>query len=1101
MRERRHIFRLLVAFLVVGLVILGPMQGWGANLLNQSQENTDIMMTTDLAEVELNQSVVILFEDKSEDGTLTFAIPDGLVFDEAKTVEANQGVNIFTFDEKERVLTGTQRTGKIVLRVSRVGDFRVTANKLVDAQVVATGGLVVTGIAKKVARVARAVNTADVYDDATLRAALNNKDITVINVTKDFQVTANANELSQYFPTKSSLLFNGNGHTVDFQGLSAWFTISAATPMNMTIKDVNILGRNYYGPIRLTGTRGYGKIRYENVTYTGAQITASYEADIDIAGRVECRMVTSYVSLAGTTVTTQASNQANFEATNMNFLEGSHYIGNTVNAGAFLLYSGGNVDVGKNAIIDLTSFGNGGEGDTTYATVATQGNISIHDGAKFNINTDAGSRRGGIRASGASSQILVESGGELNINTKGALDAYRHAIYLGNGAGITVQNNAKLNVRAENTAGSTTNIIDTGSSSKFLIGKKATFNVYSDGTASKQLISIGSSALFQFADAASVDLNLNNTNANSRLIYMAGSAGKLVVDVQRVLAWNAIGSTGNKGATYEWNPMYGMNISYTGSNVTAAAGNSLTTPVQDSFRTNFRTQNFKRVLFEYIPDVAVTLDILTDAHLQANSHVITGTTNPGAWVIFSGSTVIPAGTIAAQSVNDATLYHVKADGTGNFSYALPVNKYFTAGETITAKSYLNGKSATATTVVKDLTAPNAPVLNGIKDRDVVITGTAEANATVRVFGADDTVFASGQANAAGVYSIAVPAGKQPLVPYSVYYTKATDAAGNISAKSNLVTVVDRTPPTASPIAQTVDLNAAFTTNAKSLVRDVHDNGGDGDDNLTYTLTKKPNVSVVGYTTAEVRIQDRAGNALFVSIPVFVKDGFTVTNDKAMLQAYGFTVFGKDFPTTPAAVDQMIFTEAKVKAWGVPSGQDVTSQVQIVDRGGLSKTPGSYLVKLSVLGVEKTVVVTVKAGTLAFKDVTQDVSFGTATISSKNKIIAPETDLKVTIEDTRAVISDWKLSVKLTQNLQTSDGEEVANALIVRQKNGLGVTSDMPLGSSATPVYEDKTGIDGVKVVDMAPNQSQSILLNIEPGTVKANKEYTAQMEWTLENGP
>ncbi|EUJ38284.1 hypothetical protein PWEIH_09813 [Listeria weihenstephanensis FSL R9-0317] len=1150
MKGKTHIVRTLIVFLVVGLITLGPLESLGAILSNQSKENTYIEITTDLTEVQLDQSVVINFDDKSGDmdneegsSALNFVIPEGLTFDEEKTIAENDGVDVFTFDEKERLVKVEQTgdkplySGKIVLQVSSSGEFHVIANKVMDEQTYLSNELVITGVAdekkdaedaqevvapkkdanpvvapieeetkaeseqKATGRAARAAGEMDVFDDTTLRAALNNKDISVINITQDFMVNANGNEINQWFTTRPNLVINGNNHTVDFAGLSAYFAISQAAPMNLTIKDIKIFGRNYYGPIRLTGVRGYGKIRYENVTYTGAQITASYEADIDIAGRVECRMVASYVNSQGITVPTLASNQVNFEATNMNFLEGSHYIGNTLDAGAFLLYAGGNVDVAKNAIIDVTSYGNIGEGNSIYATVATQGNISIHDGGKFNINTDSASGRGGIRADGASSKILVESGGELNINTKGVLTPSRHGIYLGDGASITVQNDAKLTVRSENTGNSVTNIVNAGNNSKFVIGKKATFNVYSDGTGNKQLIYIGLNATFQFADAASVDLNLNNTNALSRLIYMYGNTGKLNVDVQRVLAWNTVGSTGNTGATKEWNPMYGMSISYNGDNVTTAAGSSLTAAVQDDFRANFRTQNFKRVLFEYIPDVAVIMNDLTDNKTQNDSHVITGVTNPGAWVIFSGSTVIPAGTVPAQSINDATLYHVKADASGNFTYSLPANKYFTTGESITATAYLNGKNAAATKVVKDGTPPDAPVLNAIKDKDTTISGTAEANSTVKIYGPGNVLLASGQATALGAYSIAVPAGSQPLVPYVVYTAKATDAAGNESVASNAVTVSDTTPPTASPVIQVVNVGETFTTNAKSLVQNVQDNGGNGDDNITYTITKQPDVSVVGYTTAEVQVRDRANNAVVITIPVFVKDSSITTNDKAMLQAQDFLVFGKDFPTTPAAVDQMILTQGNVKAWAVPGGQDITSQVLVTDRGGLSKTPGTYNVKVSVEGLEKTVVVTVKAGTLEFKDITQDISFGTPTISSKKKIIEPESDLKVTVEDTRAVISDWKLSAKLTQNLQTQDGEEVVNALIVRQKDQLGTITDIPLNTTATPVYEDKTGIEGVKVIDMAPNQAQSILLDIEPGTVKANKEYTTQIEWTLENGP
>ncbi|MBA3927710.1 pectate lyase-like adhesive domain-containing protein [Listeria rustica] len=1135
---KSHILRTALVFLIVGLITLGSVRGWGVDVSNETDR---INLTADTVKAKVGQSVTIDFTDKTNSentrstAPLQVKIPEGLKFDDQKTADIN-GIpddnNPVSFDDKTRLATINQtldhpmRDGKLVLSVMSAGEFRVTANKIIDKQEIISNELEITGMeeaqnevsVKKPAEekaaikdvvesktktagiVAAAAGEVDVYDNATFRAALNNPTITVMNVTQDFVVTSPLYETTVY-PTRPNLVINGNGHAIDFSNLNAYFNVSSSAPMILTVNDLSMFGQNYYGPLGLSGGSGtgYSKIVYRNISYTGAQLSAAYGSDIDIGGVVQTKQVNSYLNILGITIPVPlASGQATFEVANINFLPGSTYTGETLSAGLMKLGYIGNVDVGANATVNITTSGNGGE--APYAGIQTDGsNISVHSGAKLNITTDSASGRGGIRIDGSAPKILVETGAELNVKTNAASDSDKHGIYTGGNGKIIVQGTGKLTVNSQGSGTSTANALNMGDNASIDIGNMSTFNLYSDGTGNKRIVNLGNNALFKIANSASVDLNLNNSNTSSRLISMAGTAGKLQATTQRVLAWNSAGSSGKTGFNYEWVPMFNAAVSYSGGNVTAVTGTSYTMATQTSFGTNFRTQNFKRVLFDYIPDVTVTIGALTNNTSQTNSHVITGTATPNAYIIFSGSSAIPTGTINSPNAADTTTkYHVQADSSGNYSFSLPASQYFSGGQTITATALLNGKSSTVSTVVADNVAPNPPTLSAITDEATVITGTAEANSVVNIYNnATNVLLASGTANGSGTYSVVVPVGSRPLVPYTVYYATATDAAGNSSGHSNDVTVTDTTAPTASGIVQFFNVGDTFTSNAKSLLQNIQDNAGNSDSNLTFSITSLPDLSTAGYTTAEVKIADIAGNNDTISIPVFVSDDSTVRNGQAMLQAHNFLLYSYEIPDTDAVLNQLILTKSQAKAWEIPAGNDITAQVVVTDKGGLSATPGTYQVKLSVRGLEKTVTVTVASGTLEFEDVTDEISFGTHTISSKKQVIEPENDVQLAVTDTRPVTSNWHVTAKLIQNLSTLTGDTVTDSLVLKRDQ----LPDMYLNDTATTIYEDTTPANGTTIIDMSADQAQTLLLNIAPGTVKSNEEYTAQIEWTLEDGP
>lgn len=937
--------------------------------------------------------------------------------------------------------------------------------------------------------------TVDVYDDKTFREALNDKSVSKINIKNDFTVNHPAYGFLT-FPVRSDLVIEGNGHTVDFGGLCGVFTATVANKMNLTIRNINILGSNYYGPFRMDAPPNSNSafIKYENLSYIGPQLTCSYNADVIFAGKLNVQSVEKYTSLDGKSIPTIGTDtQQNVEATNVKFLEGTHYTGSTKKSAVFGLFNGGTVDVGKDAIIDVSASDTGGE--NPQAVIVTQGQFIIHDGAKVNVNTTSTSNRGGIRVEGTNSGITVKKNAELNINTKGNLGY--NALYLGPSANLKVADSAKLTVKSENTSTSTQASVYAGNGSSFIIGEKSTFDVHSDGTGSKNLIYIGTNAKFQFANAERVNLALDNSHASSRLIYMYGVSGVLDVDVQRVKAWkNGVSIDDDDKPSYIWNPMYGMQVKYNYSDVREAVGNSLTEKVQNDFRENFRTQNFKRVLFEYIPNVAVSIDELTDNQNKENSHIITGVTNPGALVRLSGDDAIPSPTIDSSDINISEKYHVVADSEGKYSFTLPKGKYLTAGNIVKAFSYLNGKFAESKTIVKDETAPEKPILEEpIKDISEKFQGKAEPNSFVHIY-SEDVLIGSVKADANGVYTFVIPEEKRPLVPGTKYYATATDAAGNVSEKSDLVSVKDTMPPTASPVTQVIKIGDDLSDNAKDYVTNVNDNAGISDSNLSYKVTKKPDVSKIGYVEAEVTITDAAGNATKVIVPVFIKDDQVTIGNEAAIQARDFVSVVDDVPTDVEQLKQFILKEAEVKAWELPGGADVTKEVQIVDIGGLTNQIGDYTVTLKVKDVERKIKVSVIGGNLELIDVPQSISFGNVKVQSREKVFNRNgMKGKLIVSDKRKDKTEWQVYVKQTSPLMNTDNDILPDS-IVYSTNGIDtvLNEQSYLVTTHTSTNNEDVSFDW--------KDDEGIRLRVTSGpNIKVNKSYKGELEWTLTNAP
>ncbi len=194
------------------------------------------------------------------------------------------------------------------------------------------------------------------------------------------------------------------------------------------------------------------------------------------------------------------------------------------------------------------------------------------------------------------------------------------------------------------------------------------------------------------------------------------------------------------------------------------------------------------VVTDKTPPTAPVVNTVTDY-----DKVLTGSAEPGSTVMAQiGTTIVGTKTV---------------DKDGKFSMAIPVQR---AGTTLllTAKDLSGNMSSTTKVIVKDKTAPKAPILKEVSDLDKKVTGRAEKGSKV-VIKAGSKMIAQGTSNANGDFTLPITtqkAGTQLIAT-------ATDKAGNVSAESKVV-VKDKTAPKAPIVKEVSDSDQKVTGRAE-----------------------------------------------------------------------------------------------------------------------------------------------------------------------------------------------------------------------------------------------------------------------------------------------
>ena len=212
----------------------------------------------------------------------------------------------------------------------------------------------------------------------------------------------------------------------------------------------------------------------------------------------------------------------------------------------------------------------------------------------------------------------------------------------------------------------------------------------------------------------------------------------------------------------------------------------------------------------FSPDTGVVGDGITDPAILT----LTGTAVANSTVnVYDGTTLL--GTATAN-----------ASGAWSFvTVPLPDGVHsFTATDTV---SGVTSAASVAMSVTVDTVAPAAPTIASFStdsgtvgdhitnDNTLTLTGTAEANATVKVFDGA-TLLGSAVANGSGAWSYTTAAlanGAHSLT------ATATDAAGNTGAASAALSVtIDTTAPVARPLPRSRPTAARWATTSPMTIR-------------------------------------------------------------------------------------------------------------------------------------------------------------------------------------------------------------------------------------------------------------------------------------------
>ncbi|MFD2304948.1 Ig-like domain-containing protein [Enterococcus termitis] len=480
------------------------------------------------------------------------------------------------------------------------------------------------------------------------------------------------------------------------------------------------------------------------------------------------------------------------------------------------------------------------------------------------------------------------------------------------------------------------------------------------------------------------------------------------------------------------------------------------------------------------------------------SYIISGKTDPYTFLsLVSDNRSFPAGTLSSEVEGDQKKYLLQADKNGNFNYQLPKGSYFKTGEVVTIVSMLNGKTAQFKFTVKDTVPPNQPTLDKLKDVSTTFSGSAEKDSTVKVYeeSSKNVVF-SGRTDTQGRYTITIPEAKRTLKPYTNYYVTATDQAGNVSEASAKQMVADTLPPTAEPVKQILNLGSTLPE-VNKLITKISDNAGVND--VTIQLTKEPDISNVGYVSAEVTLTDKANNKTVLAVPIVIKDNQTVIDENYLVNAQDFTVPASAYPDTNAEKRAFLIKHSKLKAWDLTTGKDAIDQVRI-NVPTLQKKPGTYTIGMLLGNLRKDVTVTFTNGELAFDQLPNELSFGTQTIRAKKQVIKPEETVKISVNDSRFSTSNWRLTTQLDRPISTDEGDKLGGELIFQEKDSDGKWIEKVINEqSTTEVYTNSSAELGNTTIDFL--EDKKITLAVFPGSIYSNRYYSTKIIWTLEVGP
>jgi hypothetical protein len=356
----------------------------------------------------------------------------------------------------------------------------------------------------------------------------------------------------------------------------------------------------------------------------------------------------------------------------------------------------------------------------------------------------------------------------------------------------------------------------------------------------------------------------------------------------------------------------------------------------------------------------------------SSSDAITSNTTP----VFTGTAEANA-TVKLYDTDGSTLLGTStADGSGNWS--ITSSTLSAGGHTLTAKqtdaagNVSVASGALAVSIDTAAAAPAAPALASASDSGTLgdgltnhatptITGTAEANATVRLYDTDGTtLLGTATANGAGVWSIVASTLSDGAHTLTV---KQTDAAGNVSTAS-------------AGLALTIDTEAPEAPGAPLLAA-ASDSGTVGDH---VTNVDAPTFTGTAAANATVKLYDTDGSTLLGTATADGAGNWSIASSALSLGAHTLTAKQTDLAgnTSPAGeslaltiespppppdpvVDGVTVTQQPVTLPGGGSGTQTTIPIVTDTRSDSSGSSGVADIPLATSGANNLLLAQVAPG--------------------------------------------------------------------------------------------------------------------------------------------
>lgn len=733
--------------------------------------------------------------------------------------------------------------------------------------------------------------------------------------------------------------------------------------------------------------------------------------------------------------------------------------------------------------------------------------INVGDNAEMTINANQMTAGAPVISMGQNAKFDVAEKGQLTLNKNGGVG---RLLDLSNGSKFKVSDQGATKFISTNEGTSTSSMIYGGSGSSFIIGDKGTFeSVIKDGTGVRNMLDFGSNTTFQFSNAQKIDLDSRgNTNAN--LINMT-NPGTFTADIQEVSSWSKPDAA-QVTPTFHWTPMYGMTIKYNGITTTSVSGNSITNAIQTNFINNYRTENFSRIVYDYIPDVIVGVDEISDNKALESGQKISGTVNNDAAMLFylvtdendpSKDVLLTTPDVASPVEGDARKFHTIADDKGKFTFELPENVTLKAGQKIKAYGWLNGKDSYTNQTVLDKTPPKGESVNyhvalneAAPTADKFVSNPTDSNPTPQNF----TYAFNAETPQSLVDSFMGQLGEHTVK------VDLSDEAGNMTTVVSTLTVNKATQEIYGS-----DIEAPYV--------DIR--------NLSEEQLK--NYILMHSQPTAYKLMD--GEKTDLSSFIKVTD-FGGLNDIATIQpkAYPVTLTVKasdsGLPTdisttinvTVVDVDAVLNVEFVNEVDQVLSGYTVTLDTQVGDTIDLTKNTEVQGQLENVLSAgydiaqrpenetavkidNTTVTVRYKLqGVLSLTSVPHALDFGTLTYDATTKRVEePVFDEQLVVTDTRAEAANgWRMTASLSSPMQNAKGQELTNALRYVNQG-----KETILNQDAQVIYTNTQGTMGSYTVSngwgTAPN-TDGIKLQINSSDTVYTGDYVGVITWKVMAG-